>query len=135
MQVEASFVTRVLMLRRNIRVNGNSWLTNIASIGRGQSPQWTRTQAVGFLSYMGTITRLNGRRYFTYSNDHPPAHVHVSNANGKAKFELNCTAGPVRCVKAARRLSDQELLEMAREIEAMLAKCCQHWSLNHGAYI
>jgi hypothetical protein len=86
------------------------------------------------LSYMGTITRLNGRRYFTYSNDHPPAHVHVSNTNGKAKFELNCPTGPVRCVKAARNFSDRELNEIVKEVEGMLDACCQHWGVNHGAY-
>lgn len=93
-----------------------------------------KTQAVGFLSYMATICTLNGRRYFTYSNDHPPSHVHVSTTSGKAKFELNCTTGPVHCVKAARGYSDHELNAIIKEITAMLDTCCQHWSVNHGSF-
>jgi hypothetical protein len=84
---------------------------------------------------MGTITRMNGRRYFTYSNDHPPAHVHVSCASGKAKFLLNCTTGPVECAKATRKFSDPELNEIIKEIEAMLTQCCAHWKANHGPYV
>lgn len=93
-----------------------------------------KTQAVGFLSYMATITTLAGRRYFTYSNDHPPSHVHVSTTSGKAKFQLNCPTGPVQCVKASRNYSDPELNQIVKEIEGMLGTCCDHWRVNHGAF-
>lgn len=94
-----------------------------------------KTQAVGFWSYMATIINLNGRRYYTYSNDHPPAHVHVSTASGRAKFVINCPGGPVRCVKSARGFSDPELNAIKKEIAEMLSKCCQHWKDHHGAFI
>lgn len=83
---------------------------------------------------MGTIIALNGRRYFTYSNDHPPAHVHVSSASGKAKFELNCPTGPVQCVTAQRGYGDPELNAIARQITQMLDVCCKHWKDHHGDY-
>lgn len=95
-----------------------------------------KTQAVGFLSYMSTIINLNGKRYFTYSNDHPPAHVHVSSNGNKAKFELNCCHGPVVCVKARTKgYSDTELTAIRKEVEGMLGTCCQHWKDNHGEFI
>jgi hypothetical protein len=93
-----------------------------------------KTQAVGFLSYMATLRSLNGRRYFTYSNDHVPAHIHVSTASGKAKFELSCPSGPCKCVLAQRGLSDPELNSIRKEIDAMLSDCCLHWRTHHGPY-
>lgn len=84
---------------------------------------------------MATITTLNGKRYFTYSNEHAPAHVHVSTTKGKAKFELNCPRGPIECVTAQRGLSDPELNAINKEISSMLGMCCKHWKDNHGDYI
>lgn len=83
---------------------------------------------------MATLKWLNGRRYFTYSNDHAPSHIHVSTANGKAKFELHCPNGPCKCVLAQRGLSDPELNLIRKEIDSMHAECCQHWRAHHGAY-
>lgn len=35
---------------------------------------------------MSEIFRIFGMRFFFYSREHEPMHVHVKNANGKAKF-------------------------------------------------
>jgi len=38
---------------------------------------------------MPEIFRLLGLRFFYYSNDHEPIHVHVENADGEAKFNID----------------------------------------------
>ena len=37
---------------------------------------------------MPTILRLNGFRFFFYSNEHLPIHIHVEKENQTAKFTL-----------------------------------------------
>lgn len=82
---------------------------------------------------MATITYLNGKRVFTYSNEHVPAHAHVSSNGFLAKFELNCYSGPVECVKS-RGYSDPELNEIRRELAGVLRLCCDHWRNTYGAF-
>lgn len=38
---------------------------------------------------MPTILRYRGFRFFFYSNEHPPAHIHVEKDDKTAKFELD----------------------------------------------
>lgn len=37
---------------------------------------------------MPTLLILFGLRFFFYSNDHEPFHVHVESSDGEAKFEI-----------------------------------------------
>lgn len=37
---------------------------------------------------MPEILRMFGMRFFFYSREHEPIHVHVKSADGKAKFEI-----------------------------------------------
>ena len=37
---------------------------------------------------MPELFRFFGIRFFFFSNEHLPIHVHIENADGKAKFEL-----------------------------------------------
>ncbi len=37
---------------------------------------------------MPTILVLFGIRFFFYSREHEPMHVHIENGDGKAKFEI-----------------------------------------------
>ncbi|WP_316796572.1 DUF4160 domain-containing protein [Pedobacter agri] len=37
---------------------------------------------------MPTLFIIFGLRFFFYSNEHLPAHIHVRNADGEAKFEV-----------------------------------------------
>ena len=37
---------------------------------------------------MPEILRMFGMRYFFYSREHEPIHVHVKSADGNAKFEI-----------------------------------------------
>ncbi len=45
---------------------------------------------------MPTILKLNGYRFFFYSNEHTPEHIHVEKQNCAAKFSLE----PVELVKS-----------------------------------
>lgn len=37
---------------------------------------------------MPTLFRAFGLRFFFYSNEHQPIHIHVRNADGEAKFDV-----------------------------------------------
>ncbi len=43
---------------------------------------------------MPELFRFFGIRFFFFSNEHLPIHVHIENANGDAKFEIN----PIRLI-------------------------------------
>jgi Domain of unknown function (DUF4160) len=47
---------------------------------------------------MPTLLDKNGFRFFFYTNDHPPPHVHVEKGEGTAKFSLF----PVELVSSKR---------------------------------
>ena len=38
---------------------------------------------------MPELLRIFGLRFFFYSNDHTPPHVHVRNSDGEARFSIN----------------------------------------------
>jgi Domain of unknown function (DUF4160) len=38
---------------------------------------------------MLTVFKAQGYRFFFYSNDHLPVHIHVEKGNGTAKFNVN----------------------------------------------
>ncbi|MCL2097732.1 MAG: DUF4160 domain-containing protein [Bacteroidales bacterium] len=37
---------------------------------------------------MPTLLTIFGLRFYFYSGDHDPIHIHVENADGEAKFEI-----------------------------------------------
>lgn len=43
---------------------------------------------------MPELFRLFGIRFFFFSNEHLPIHVHIQNSDGDAKFEI----GPVKLI-------------------------------------
>ncbi|MBX2900902.1 MAG: DUF4160 domain-containing protein [Cyclobacteriaceae bacterium] len=45
---------------------------------------------------MPTVLRVNGFRFFFYTNDHLPKHIHIEKGEGTAKFYLF----PVELVKS-----------------------------------
>ena len=47
---------------------------------------------------MPTILTVKGFRFFFYSNDHSPMHIHVEKGDGTAKFNLF----PVELIKSKR---------------------------------
>ncbi len=44
---------------------------------------------------MPELLRIFGLRFFFYSDDHNPPHIHVRNADGEARFTLD----PVSCLE------------------------------------
>ena len=66
---------------------------------------------------MPTIFRAFGLRFFFYSNEHEPIHVHVRNADGEAKFdveEIKCVVN--RGMKSKDLKLAESLIEENRDI-------------------
>lgn len=61
---------------------------------------------------MPTLKIINGFRFFFYSNEHLPMHIHIEKGDGTAKFILL----PVELVKS-NRFSAKELKEIRLIIE------------------
>jgi Domain of unknown function (DUF4160) len=76
---------------------------------------------------MPTLFIIFGLRFFFYSNEHLPIHVHVRNSDGEAKFELN----PVNLISnKGMRLKDIKLAESI--IEENRELLIQRWHEYHG---
>jgi hypothetical protein len=69
---------------------------------------------------MPELFRLFGIRFFFFSNEHLPIHVHIENADGDAKFEIN----PIRLVSNNRmKNKDIKLAEsIIEENEELIEK-------------
>lgn len=57
---------------------------------------------------MPTVLRIKGYRFFFYSNDHTPIHIHVEKAEATAKFSLE----PVHLLKS-NRFNAKEMNELS----------------------
>ena len=58
---------------------------------------------------MPTLLNLNGFKFFFYANEHAPMHIHVTNADGFAKIELES-------FKVVQNYMKQKDLKLALEI-------------------
>ncbi len=81
---------------------------------------------------MPTVLRLGSVRIAIFTNDHPPAHVHVIDGNrAEARFLLNCPYGPVEIWDhEGFRLA--ELNAIGAMIHQDLDRICHIWSSIHG---
>ncbi len=71
---------------------------------------------------MPELFRLFGIRFFFFSNEHLPIHVHVKNADGTAKFEID----PVKLIEnEGMKKKDIYLSESIIEENAEIIK--QKW--------
>jgi hypothetical protein len=66
---------------------------------------------------MPELLRIFGLRFFFYSNDHLPPHLHVRNADGEARFTID----PVKCIennglKAKDLFLAESIMEENKEI-------------------
>ncbi|MBP8973314.1 MAG: DUF4160 domain-containing protein [Anaerolineae bacterium] len=82
---------------------------------------------------MPTVLRLDGLRVVIYPNDHRPAHVHVTGADGEAVFILNCPEGPPN-LREVYGFSRQDVARIESNLVAHLATLCRKWSEIHGRY-
>lgn len=49
----------------------------------------TKNRFFSFVEKMPELFRFFGMRFFFFSNDHLPIHIHVKNADGTAKFKIS----------------------------------------------
>jgi hypothetical protein len=72
---------------------------------------------------MPTIFRKNGYRFFFYSNDHEPIHVHVEMGGGEAKFHVT----PVIELVESAGFKTRQLSEIESIIEENTSLIVSSW--------
>ena len=75
-------------------------------------------------SYMPTVFTKDGFRFFFYSNDHTPIHVHVRKGDGEAVFEVE---GEV-VLRESVGLKTQELSKAEELAEEHRELIIQKWN-------
>ncbi len=78
---------------------------------------------------MPEILRMFGIRFFFYSREHEPIHVHVKNADGKAKFDI-LPEGVVLVKNEGMKPKDIKAAEMVLEENKELA--IEKWNEYFG---
>ena len=78
---------------------------------------------------MPEIFRIFGMRFFFYSREHEPMHVHVKNADGKAKFEIT-QEGVFLVLNEGLKTKDIKAAEMVLEENRELA--IEKWNEYFG---
>lgn len=77
---------------------------------------------------MPTILRVKGYRFIIFTNDHPPAHVHVQQAEGGAKITLQ----PLIEVVEHYQLNQRQLREILDIVEQNLDFLLEKWQEIQG---
>ena len=81
---------------------------------------------------MPEIFRIFGMRFFFYSREHEPIHVHVKNSDGKAKFDIT-KEGIVLVKNDGIKTKDIKAAEMVLEENKELA--IEKWNEYFGKNI
>lgn len=81
---------------------------------------------------MPEIFRIFGIRFFFYSREHEPIHVHVKNSDGKAKFDIT-KEGIVLVKNEGIKTKDIKAAEMVLEENKELA--IEKWNEYFGKNI
>jgi hypothetical protein len=68
-----------------------------------------------------------------FTNDHRPAHVHVSEGPRQAVFELNCPSGPIH-LRENYEFSLPDVNRLARLLQTQVAPLCAAWRAIHGDF-
>ncbi len=77
---------------------------------------------------MPEVFRMFGMRFFFFANEHLPIHIHVQNAEGRAKFQVSPKVKLLS--NKGLKSSDIKLAEaVIEENEATLIKA---WEVFHG---
>ena len=71
---------------------------------------------------MPTILIIKGYRFFFYSNEHRPRHIHIEKDNKTAKFNLE----PVELIKSSG-MNSKELKEIRKLVEKNLKQLESKW--------
>ena len=76
---------------------------------------------------MPTILRVKGYRFIVFTNDHPPPHVHVKQAEGGAKVSLD----PIK-VEEYWQLNRRQLREIKEIVEEQRDFIVEKWKEIQG---
>ena len=76
---------------------------------------------------MPTLLNLYGLKFFFYSNEHLPIHIHVRNADGEAKFNLN----PIELLEN-RGLKSKDLKKAETVIKERREEFIAKWNEIHN---
>ena len=71
---------------------------------------------------MPTIIDIDGFRFFFYSNEHPPKHIHIEKAEKTAKFNLEF----IELIKSSR-FNASELKQIRSLVEENQELLIQKW--------
>ena len=71
---------------------------------------------------MPTIIDIDGFRFFIYSNEHPPKHIHIEKAEKTAKFNLEF----IELIKSSR-FNASELKQIRSLVEENQELLIQKW--------
>lgn len=80
---------------------------------------------------MPTIFRKDGFRFFIYSDDHEPAHVHVFKGGTELRVSIGDDATSPR-VMSRRQMGDQEAIRAVRLVAEHQAELIGAWRKIHG---
>ncbi|SIS63603.1 DUF4160 domain-containing protein [Belliella pelovolcani] len=76
---------------------------------------------------MPTVLKIRSLRFFFYSNDHEPIHIHVESRDSTAKFNLK----PIQVVKS-NGFNSKELKEITKLIEINIELLIDSWHEYFG---
>ena len=77
---------------------------------------------------MPEVFRIFGMRFFFFANEHLPVHIHVQNADGRAKFHISPKVKLVS--NKGLKSSDVKLAEAV--IEENVTIIVKAWEVFHG---
>jgi len=77
---------------------------------------------------MPTLLNVFGLRFYFYSDEHEPIHVHVENADGRAKIDMLPT---IRVVEN-RNIKPQDLKKAVATVELYRDEFITAWKEYHG---
>lgn len=76
---------------------------------------------------MPTVLRIKGYRFFFYTNEHLPIHIHIEKDNKIAKFNLE----PVVELAYSKRIKASELSEIRKLVVQNVEYLIEKW---HGYF-
>jgi hypothetical protein len=77
---------------------------------------------------MPTLLNIFGLRFYFYSDEHLPIHVHVENADGRAKINIE----PTTQVVENRHMKSKDLKRAISTIELYREDFIKAWKEYHG---
>ena len=77
---------------------------------------------------MPTLLNIFGLRFYFYSDEHLPIHVHIENADGKAKINLE----PEIEVVENRNIKEKDLKKAMAIVKMYKADFIKAWKEYHG---